>query len=629
MVARSRTLADPRWSPDGTRLAWVDSFDGRTDIFVGPADGSGPAVLVTADVPAARSNSPCAWLDNTNLVYAAKDGRLLAVPATGGPVRALCASKDGHADAPAVSPDGARVAFVFETDATCEIALVPTDGSAWPVRVSSGADWAFDPAWSADGTRLAWHEWDMPDMPWDGSRIVAREVDGCRPAGPIATVAGGDAISVGQPRYSPDGNSLAYVCDAEGVANLWVAAVDGSAAAPVLADACEHAEPTWGPGQRSFTWSPDGSALALCRNESGFGRLIVVPAGGGPLHKVSKGWHHGLDWGRGGIACVRSGARTPPQVTVLDVEIPAGPPTPGFSSDPAVPGDGGGAATDRAAHRRVLAVGAPGALRAAAPREPEVVSWAGDDGETVHGLLWRPDGSARPHGSTAPPLMVYVHGGPTGMADASWWPRFQFWLARGWAVLAVNYRGSTGYGRAYTQALAGRWGELDVADVAAGIRHAGELGWGDPERVALDGGSAGGFTLLLLCARHPKLVRAAVCRYGVTDLFDLAETTHRYESRYLDRLVGLLPADALRYRERSPITCAGAIDTPLLVFQGDDDDTVPKAQADALVEGLRGRGVPVEYHVYEGEGHGWSKPGPVADELERADRFLTRWVLNR
>jgi dipeptidyl aminopeptidase/acylaminoacyl peptidase len=168
-----------------------------------------------------------------------------------------------------------------------------------------------------------------------------------------------------------------------------------------------------------------------------------------------------------------------------------------------------------------------------------------------------------------------------------------------------------------------------VADVAAGIRHAGAAGWCDPGRVAIDGGSAGGFTLLLLCARFPGLVRAAVDRYGVADLFDLAETTHRYESRYLDKLIGPLPAAAASYRERSPVTQAAKITVPLLVLQGDRDKTVPKAQADAVVDAVRRAGGTVEYHLYEGEGHGWSKPETIADELERSEKFLTRWVLKR
>jgi dipeptidyl aminopeptidase/acylaminoacyl peptidase len=445
-------------------------------------------------------------------------------------------------------------------------------------------------------------------MPWDASRIVLRAVDGCLPAGKPEVVAGGDGIATGQPRFSPDGSALGYISDQTGFASVWVAAPDGGRARPALDDSFEHAEPTWGPGQRSWAWSPDGRSLVLNRNESGFGRLVLC-TNDGEHQEISRGWHHGLDWGAGGIACVRSGARTPPRITIFAMDTP-------FNGT-APPGP----------VRRVLAQGAPGALEAAEPVEPEAVTWISDDGATVHGLLYRPDPA--PGAGPPPPLLVYVHGGPTGSSATTWTPRHQFWLARGWAVLAPNYRGSSGYGRAYTQALTGNWGSLDVADVAAGIRHAGEQGWGDAARVALDGGSAGGFTLLLVCAHHPGLAKAAVDRYGVTDLFDLAETTHRYESRYLDQVVGPLPEAAGLYEERSPITHAEQITTPLLVLQGDKDDTVPKAQADRLVDVLKRRGGPVEYHVYEGEGHGWSRPETIVDELERAERFLTRWVLKR
>src|SRR5581483_11922672 len=600
MVARSRGLSGPRFSPGGRRLAWVETVAGRSDIVVAPADGSGPAVLVTADA-ATGPFGAFTWAGPDTVVYAASDGRLVAVPASGGPLRVL--SGDGQAAAPAATADGARVAFVVERDDRCDIAVVPTDGSAWPVRVSAGADWAFDPAWSPSGRTLAWHEWDFPAMPWDASRIAVRPVDGLAPAGPPEIVAGGDGrIACGQPRFSPAGDALGYVGDGTGWMNVWVAGPDGQGARPVLEEPAEHAEPTWGPGQRSWAWAPDGSpAVALCRNEGGFGRLVVA-AIGGDARPIGKGWHHFLDWNRAGIAAVRQGGVTPPSVVV---------------ADSAAPGS-----------RRVLATAAPGALVAAGPVEPEPVSWTGEDGGTVHGLLYRPAASALGPG-TAPPMIVYVHGGPTGSSAVTWWPRHQFWVARGWAVLAPNYRGSTGYGRAYTQALAGRWGEVDVADVAAGIRHAGASGWCDASRVAIDGGSAGGFTLLLLCARYPGLVRAAVDRYGVADLFDLAETTHRYESRYLDQVVGPLPEVAGLYRDRSPVNHAGAITVPLLVLQGDRDKTVPKAQADALVDAVRRAGGTVEYHVYEGEGHGWSKPETVADELERAEKFLTRWVLKR
>ncbi|HMC81243.1 MAG TPA: S9 family peptidase [Acidimicrobiia bacterium] len=602
MVARSRGLAGPRFSPDGRRLAWAETAAGRSDIVVAPADASSPPVVVTADA-AAGPFGGFTWA-GTEIVYGAADGRLVAVPGTGGPLRVL--SPDGEAAAPAASADGSRIAFVLERDDRCDIAVVPTDGSAWPARLSTGADWAIDPAWAPDGRSVAWHEWDFPDMPWDASRIVVRPVDGLAPSGPPRVVAGGGSVTggrvaCGQPRFSPGGDALAFVCDRTGWMNIWVGDGSGEGAKPLLDEPLEHAEPTWGAGQRSYAWAPDGRAVALCRNEGGFGRLVVAPIDG-DARPVGKGWHHYLDWGPAGIAAVRSGGVTPPSVVVADPEVEGA--------------------------RRVLAVGAPGALVAAGPVEPEPVSWTGEDGGAVHGLLYRPATSALGPG-TAPPMIVYVHGGPTGSSAVTWWPRHQFWVARGWAVLAPNYRGSTGYGRAYTQALTGRWGDLDVSDVAAGIRHAGASGWCDAGRVAIDGGSAGGFTLLLLCARYPGLVRAAVDRYGVADLFDLAETTHRYESRYLDQVVGPLPAAAALYRERSPVTHAGEITVPLLVLQGDRDTTVPKAQADALVDALRRAGAVVDYHVYEGEGHGWSKPETVADELERSEKFLTRWVLKR
>jgi dipeptidyl aminopeptidase/acylaminoacyl peptidase len=315
---------------------------------------------------------------------------------------------------------------------------------------------------------------------------------------------------------------------------------------------------------------------------------------------VARGWHHGLDWGPAGIVAVRSGARTPSAVTVTDPD---------------------GA-------RRVVARGPVGGFEASGLVEPEPVTWRGDDGLTVHGLRWLPTTSALGPG-TRPPLLVDLHGGPTGQATAGWKPWVQYFVTRGWAVLAPNPRGSTGYGRAFAQALAGEWGHGDVADVAAGIRDAATGAWCDPGRVAVSGGSAGAMTVLLLCAHHPDLVNAGISMYGVTDLVALAETTHRFESRYTDRLVGVLPREADRYRERSPVTHAASIRVPLLVLQGDADRVVPPEQAQRLVDAVRHAGGTVDAHVYPGEGHGWSRPETVIDVYERADAFLRRTVLDR
>jgi dipeptidyl aminopeptidase/acylaminoacyl peptidase len=600
-VGRTRTVAEPRWSPDGSRVGWIESFAGRADLVVADAPAAAaeprPPTVVTPDLAVAGvgayGGGAWCWGSDAEVVHAAADGRLVAVPIAGGPVRVLV--DRGRCSAPAASVDG-RVAVSVDEGDRCHIATVALDGSAWPVKVSTGGDFAWDPTVAGDA--IGWIEWDLPSMPFDESRVLL-STDGGGPR----VVAGDGPVSVGQPRFSPDGARLAYVSDTTGFWNVWVANADGSDARPLVEERHDHASPTWGPGQRSFAWSPDGTEIAICRNEDGFGRLIVAPVDGGvgapKPRELSRGWHHSLDWGPGGIVCIRSGAKTPPTVTVIDP-------------------DGG--------PRTFLARGAPAGIERAAV-EPEPVTWRSGNA-TVHGLLYRPAESALGRG-THPPLLVLVHGGPTDQATAGWQPRVAYFVDRGWAVLRPDHRGSTGFGREYAQALRERWGEVDVVDTADGIRSAGERGWCDPDRVAVMGGSAGGLTTLLVCAQHGALVRAGVSLFGVTNLFDLAETTHRFESTYVDWLVGPLPEAADRYVAHSPVTHASSIRVPLLVLQGDSDNVVPPAQAQEVVDAVRAAGGTVEHHVYEGEGHGWAKPDTMVDELERVDAFLTRWVLRR
>jgi dipeptidyl aminopeptidase/acylaminoacyl peptidase len=595
-VGRTRTVAEPRWSPDGGHLGWIASFAGRADLVVGPADGSRPPLVVTPDIPVtgvgAYGGGAWCWGSESEVVYATADGRLVAVAADGGEPRIL--SGDGRASAPAAR-DG-MVHFALDRDDACHIARVPLAGGSWPERMSGGADFAWDPGVTSGA--VAWLEWDLPAMPFSESRIMLID-DG----DDARAVAGAAGVSVGQPRFSPDGTRPAYVSDASGWWNVWIAAADGSDPQPVLAEANDHAAPTWSPGQRSFAWSPDGSEIAINRNEDGFARLIVVDAAEGPSfgksRQIAKGWHHSLDWGPEGIVAVRSCARTPPTITVVDPETKT---------------------------RRELARGAPAGIERDSV-EPEAVTWRSASA-TVHGMLYQPAESALGEG-TKPPLLVLVHGGPTDQATAGWQPRVSYFVERGWAVLRPDHRGSTGFGRPYWESLTGHWGEYDVIDTAEGIRTAAKRGWCDPDRVAVMGGSAGGLTTLLVCALHGSLVAAGVSLFGVTDLFDLAETTHRLESRYLDLLIGELPRDADRYRDRSPVTHAAAIQVPLLMLAGDADPVVPIAQAERLVDTVRRAGGTVEYHVYEGEGHGWGKPETMTDELERVEAFLTRWVLTR
>lgn len=550
MCTRGRSLGQALLSPDGD---WVACSAGGSIIVV-PASG-GPEQVVAVDPRPGQFD----WLpDSAGLVYAS--GRAVCrVPLTGGQAE-IVLEADGPVAAPAVSSHG-RIAYVVDDRD------VFVDG----VRLTTDNDFAFDPAWSPDGRTVAWHEWDVPDMPWDGGRIVTRDADG---AGPKSTVAGGSGVAVQQPRFSSQG-TLGYLCDATGWLTVWV---DGR---PVLDEQFEHGDPAWGQGQRSWCWSPDGTRIALHRNESGFGRLVVVDVETGEVEQRGKAVHRSVSWARERIAAVRSGGTTPQQLVVYEDE------------------------------RRVLAHG-PVLGFAKALVEPLTITWDADDAMVLHGLVYEP---TLPSGR----LLVQIHGGPVGQHQVIFDAKTAFWLDRGWTVFVPDFRGSTGWGRAYQQAINGQWGEADIADVAAGVRSLGR----DPARTAVIGGSSGGMAVLLLLARHPELFACGVASFPVVDLVALAKTTHRFEAHANDRLVG----SKREQRRRSPIAFADHIDKPLLVFHGLSDEVVPPAQSRKLVRRLRARGVDIEHVEYAGEGHGIRQPANVEDQLRRTQEFLDRSVL--
>lgn len=596
MCARGRRIADPRLDPAGERVAFVSSSGGHSAVLVCAAGGGEESTLTAEAVAGAhpKGGGVFAWTpDGAGVVFVDNAGALWRVPAAGGTPDLLV--RGAEAASPAVSPDGLWVAYV--TDGR-HVAVAANDAAAsapWPMRLSSGSnDFAVDPAWSTDGRSIAWTEWDVPDMAWDGSRIVVAPLDG---RDEPRVVAGGSGVAAQQARFSPDGARLGYLSDANGFTNLWVADADGKNARPLIEEPFEHAGPTWGPGQRTWAWSPDGGRVAFCRNEGGFGRLCIADAKTGEVREVARGWHFGLSWSADRLVAVRTGARTPPALVVyspVDQDFPS---------------------------RRVLLTGG-----VAFPRdrlvEPEVVHWAAEDGAEIHGRLYRPLGASGPT-----PMLVWIHGGPTDQQTVTFDPRVAFFVDRDWSVLVPDHRGSTGWGRAYTQAMAGRWGDLDSSDTAAGIRAAIDRGWADPARVVPIGASAGGFTVLCLLAWHGTLCAAGVDLYGVADLLELDEKTHRFEKHYLQSIVGPLPEAVERYRARSPLNLAGDIKSPLLILHGDEDKVVPVEQSLSLADRVRRAGGTVEMHVYEGEGHGWSRPETTEDELERIDDFLRRHVL--
>lgn len=595
-----RDLGEPRLSPDGSIVAFTVSWGGRAAIAVVPSTG-GPERLVTTvpDPRPGRGGGSFDWApDGSAIVYAAQDGNLWWQPVPGGAATPLTAVAEGAAaQAPAVSADGRRVAYVVDLAelwvAPVHVPVGESDGAgpamapaATPVavRVETRADFVVDPAWSPDG-RLAWHEWSVPSMAWDESCVRVIDLVG---ADETVGAAGHQAQ---QPRFGSD-ERLWCLRDDTGWLNVWVEDQ------PVVDERHEHGGPTWGPGQRSFAVAPDGRSVAFARNEDGFGRLCVGDPESGDVRELGRGVHTQVSWAGERIAALRSGAVTPGQIVSYDVST---------------------------GQRTVLAYAGALGWDAVALVEPELVAWESGDGAEIHGRLYRPPAAegAGP-GAEPAPMICWVHGGPTDQWPVGFLPRVAFWVARGWTVLVPDFRGSTGHGRAYQQAMRHGWGVVDVADVAAGIRHAHRRGWASPGRTVLMGGSAGGFTVLHLAASEPALGVAACVSYPVTDLVELDATTHRFEAHYNASIVGPRPAADDEYHRRSPVTFADRIAVPLLVLHGDRDPVVGVDQSRSLVDRVAAAGGSAELVVYEGEGHGFRSPANQLDEYRRVEAFLAR-----
>jgi len=581
-----RDLTEPRLAPDGSCVVYVVSGGGGPAALVRqPLPTSlGPARQLSA-FPAPRAGrglgGGCwAWApDGTAVVYAATDGHLWLQPIDDVGLRRLTAHETGAANTPSFSPDGTRVVYAIDD---AEVHWVSVDGDVGGRLDGAAADFCIDPVATAEGA--LWQAWSAPDMPWDAAYLAGADWDGT----PLSPKRVDGAIQ--QPHLVH--GAVWWVSDESGWLNV---RRDGVA---VVDEAFEHAGPTWGPGQRSYAVSPDGTRLAFARNEAGFGRLCVATVGSAaPPVTVGRGIHGSLSWAGSRLCAVRSGARTPTEIVIYEPAL----------DDP----------TEWA--RTTIAVGPVDGWRTAALTEPELVEIAGPGG-VVPARLYRATGAADR-------LLCWIHGGPTDQWPVSFMPRIAFWQQRGWNIVVPDPRGTTGHGRAFQQALHGGWGVVDVDDIVAVLRHASTAGWATPERTILCGGSSGGYAVLQTLSRRAVTVAAGMVSYPVTDLTDLAERSHRYERHYTDTLVGPLPHAADEMVARSPLHHPQRlVDTPLLILHGDSDPVVPVEQSTGLAAAIAAAGGKVTIHVYPGEGHGFRDPANKLDEYQRMTEFAEAHV---
>lgn len=489
--------------------------------------------------------------------------------------------------------DARRSRLVCVRETHCEDAAEPVNALVAVPLAGGGArvlheghDFYSSPALSPGGEWLAWMTWDHPHMPWDESVVWLARIAADGSLGEAARVAGGDGVSVYQPAWSHEG-VLHLVCDRGGWWNLyrWE---DGALEAVYEAEA-ELAHPQWQLGTETYGFAGDGRIVFSCC-EAGRWRLLRLDADG--VHALPSCAHFESisDLAVQGDACVLLAGAPDLPASVVSVD----------------------AATDET---RILRQSFPLDLDPAHLSVPRPVDFPTGEGECAHAFFYPPANADHqaPEGE-APPLIVVSHGGPTGATSTTLDLRIQFWTSRGFAVLDVDYRGSTGYGRAYRDRLAGAWGIADVEDCVNGALHLAAEGRVDGGRLAIRGGSAGGFTTLAALVFH-DVFKAGASFYGISDLEALARDTHKFESRYLDRLIGPWPEEAERYRQRSPIHAAERLSCPVIFFQGLEDKVVPPNQAERMVQVLRERGLPVAYLAFEGEQHGFRRAGTIEAAL--------------
>jgi dipeptidyl aminopeptidase/acylaminoacyl peptidase len=606
IVAQSITLSEV--CLDGGHVYWLEGRpqeQGRYVVVRGNADGrptdiTPPPYNARTRVHEYGGGSWTVW---NGTVYFSNfaDGRLYRqVPGTSEP-QALTPEPsargrqwrfaDGVIDQRRNRWIGVREDHTVDGEPVNAIVAVDLEDNAGPGRVlASGHDFYASPRLSPNGRWLTWLAWDHPNMPWNGTRLYLGEVTENGAISGPQPIAGGATESIFQPEWSPDSAQIVFVSDRSGWWNLYSLDLATRAMRAPAPMAAEFGLPQWLLGMSTYAFA--GPKRIVCTySQWGLGCLAVLDLANETLTPVATPFtEFGSIRALGDRAVFRAGAPDHP-ASIVALDLTSG--------------------------RRSVLKRATDILDRTDLHlgdyltRVESVEFPTTGGETAFGLFYSPHNpDYAPAAEGRPPLLVKCHGGPTSAATSTLNLGIQYWTSRGIAVLDVNYRGSTGFGRAYRDHLQLNWGVVDVDDCVAGAQFLAAQGRVDSKRCVISGGSAGGYTTLAALTFR-DFFQGGASYYGISDIAALARDTHKFESRYLDWLIGPYPQEEARYRERSPLYHAARLAKPVIFFQGEEDAVVPPNQAESMVEALRRKGNPVGYFLFSGEQHGFRKAANI------------------
>lgn len=602
MLATHTRIEDVHWEPDGSGLVWLESRGGTTQL-VSMLLGEARQDLLSEHTPhgGVGFGGGEFGLGRNDVFFAEKNGALYRRSYSPGLPAAITPAYGGLAS-PVVSPSGRWVMYVHSDGVEDVIALVDSDGSNWPVKLVQGADFYMQPVWSPAENAIAWIEWDHPNMPWDSTRLMLASLTGDPPRiDSPRLIAGEHGEMVVQPRFSPDGQFLSYIVNRGEWEALEVLELASGQSKTWLEGDTHLSTPAWTQGQHSYDWSPFGKTIFILRNKAGKAELCSITQTGEfqviPTEPYTWIEQISVSPVNDDIAMIASSP------TMVEQVIRWG------------------------GHRwRVVAYSETPTLLPGDLPDPQPVEWDTSDGQKAYGLFSPPNNS-RFKGKGAPPLIVHVHGGPTSQSVVAFPRDAHYFTSRGYAWLEVNYRGSSGYGKSYRDALRGNWGKFDVEDAVSGAKSMASRRLVDGKKMAIFGGSAGGFTVLNALAQYPGVFKAGIALYPVADLFTLALETHKFEQHYDESLLGKVAAAVGIYRQRSPLYQAEKIKDPLAIFHGSSDKAVPVGQSQAIIRRLETSEVPHLFQIYEGEGHGFRSPETLLDMYPKIEQFLIENVL--